>query len=219
MAPLVIITGTGTDVGKTHVACALLRAWGTRSLVVGFKPVETGVGPGPRDAERLASASTFHVKPQTQTFDAPLAPPLAAQLEGREVDVPLILRTAATLREGAGGVVIELAGGLFSPLATDTLNADIVRQLRPTTTLLVAPDRLGVLHDLAATTRAAAHEGVALFGIILNAPGVNDRSTGTNSREARRVTRLPILASLPRAPENVLASALTALLSTVLRAG
>ncbi len=63
-SPLVVVVGTGTDVGKTHVATAVLRAWGVHAKTIGYKPVETGVGPSGvgEDARSLAEASTFHVK-------------------------------------------------------------------------------------------------------------------------------------------------------------
>ena len=60
----------------------------------------------------------------------------------------------------------------------------------------VAPDRLGVLHDVTATVRAASTVGLAVHHIVLSAPAVPDASTGTNAGELR--VGLPVT-SLPRA--------------------
>jgi dethiobiotin synthetase len=212
-APLVVVGGTGTGVGKTHVACALLRAWcAERPGVVGWKPVETGAStpPGP-DQAALAAAGAFHVKPSA-TYPDPVSPHLAARRAGARIDVEELVRHAQELRREAPGVVLELAGGLFSPLTDDLLNADFASRLAPTVLLLVAPDRLGVLHDVLATTRAARAAGLAPSGVLLSAPEAPDASTGTNADELAWFTDLPVLAALPRAPADELAPRLKPLL-------
>src|ERR1700722_4042531 len=117
-ARLVVITGTGTEIGKTHLAEAVLlalRAAGCR--VVGVKPVESGVGQGPTDAARLAAASSFHVKHFGVALKAPVSPHRAARAEG--VTVPIGGRAEPTEPPGAGAdfVMVEPPGGLFPPLA------------------------------------------------------------------------------------------------------
>jgi dethiobiotin synthetase len=200
---LIAITGTGTGIGKTHVACALVRAIGG----AGFKPVESG---GHEDGDRLRAASMFHVKQvPPYLFAAPVSPHLAARMEGRQIEVPKILAAVEAARREVSPLVVELAGGLFSPLAPGVTNAEILAALSPAITILVAPDRLGVLHDVAAVDRAA---GSLITGIILSAPETPDASTGTNAAELPMVSKLKILASLPRAPEEELAPFLGALI-------
>jgi dethiobiotin synthetase len=101
-------------------------------------------------------------------------------------------------------LLVELAGGLYSPLGPDLTNADAARALtlahRATRVLLVAPDRLGVIHDVTAATRAARAESVPLDGVVLSAPATPDPSTGTNELELVRFVTVPILGTLPRAP-------------------
>jgi dethiobiotin synthetase len=202
-SPLVVVTGTGTEIGKTHVASALLRAWGGSARVVGYKPVETGVEPGTEGADAIAlrEASTFHVEHplRRSTFREPLSPHLAARHEGRTLHVDDLVEQARALREQAEGVVVELAGGLFTPLAADLFNADLARALEPTAILLVAPDRLGVLHDVAATSRAARHAGLTLEAVVLSAPSHSDLSTGTNALELHDIVGIRVLATFPRA--------------------
>lgn len=215
-APLLVVTGTGTGIGKTHATAALLHAWARElaafqkePLVAGLKPVESGVTPGaPTDVSTLEQASTFHVKrfPPPYLLARAVSPHLAASDEGRHIELAPICDYVASVRELAHGVAVELAGGLFSPLATDLSNADVARALAPDATVLVAPDRLGVLHDVGAATRAAASTGLSLAGIVLVAPEHPDASTGTNAAELHHVTSLAVLASLPRATIAELAS-------------
>jgi dethiobiotin synthetase len=208
-SPLLVVTGTGTEIGKTHVSVALLLRWGCTARVVGAKPVETGVRPGEmgEDLRRLTSASTFHVKQaltQRYAFVRPVSPHLAARDEGATIDLDRIIADVNALRAPADGVLVELPGGLFSPLTVRRTNADLARALEPTATLLVAPDRLGVLHDVVATATAAASIGMRLTGVVLVAPRNADASTGTNGDALRDVARLPLLGSLPRASEREL---------------
>jgi dethiobiotin synthetase len=76
--------------------------------------------------------------------------------------------------------------------------------LKPDALLLVAPDRLGVLHDVASTTRAASTTPLRVDGIILMAPEQPDASTGRNASELSGVTNVPVLAVLPRAAPDEL---------------
>jgi dethiobiotin synthetase len=193
---LVVITGTGTGIGKTHVAAALVRAWSAHGRVAGLKPVESG---GTADGELLGQMSTFHVQRLHPPYmlARPVSPHLAAREEGRTIDPAVVTAWVDGIRVQADGAVVELAGGFFSPLAPGLTNAELAAALRPDAIVLVAPDRLGVLHDVGAVTRAAPG---AFAGIVLSAPAHPDASTGTNAAELGLVTDVPVLGALPRAP-------------------
>ncbi len=203
MSPLVVVAGTGTGIGKTHVAAALVRAWAPRGRIAGLKPIESG---GRADIELLGRMSTFHVQRLQPPYmlARPVSPHLAARGEGRRIDAATVVRWVESVRRESDGVVVELAGGFFSPLAPGLLNADLAAALRPDAVVLVAPDRLGVLHDVGAVTRAVP--GV-FSGIVLSAPETADASTGTNAAELALVTDVPVLASFPRAPIEALDAA------------
>jgi len=179
--------------------------------VAAIKPIESGVGRdsivGP-DSEILREWSTFHVKqsPPPYLLTRALSPHLAARMDGRRIDFSAVTNWVAQIRAQADGVLVELPGGLFSPLSETPArtNADLARALAPTAIALVAPDRLGVLHDLGAITRAAHVEDLPLSGILLSAPDPGDASTGDNACEVPLVTNVPVLAALPHAPVEVL---------------
>ena len=215
-ARLLVVSGTGTGIGKTHATAALLAAWSrvlsqhgvVEPRIAGLKPVESGAVPGgPSDALTLEQASTFHVKrfPPPYMLARPVSPHLAAAGEGRTLELSVIVGYVEGVRELTDGVAVELPGGLFTPLAPGLSNADVAVALRPDAVLLVAPDRLGVLHDVGAATRAAEALGLSITGVVLVAPELADDSTGTNAAELAQVTRIPVVAVLPRADVATLA--------------
>jgi dethiobiotin synthetase len=202
MAAPVLLVGTGTSVGKTYVAERLLRALATAGRrAFGYKPIESGVnGLEPTDAARLAGAASFHVKqePLRIVFQAPVSPHLAARAQGLTIDASAIHAEIARLRGVVDVLVVELPGGVFSPLTEGLLVAHFARSVPDARVVLVAPDRLGVLHDVGAACRACASVGLPLHGLVLNAPAAPDDSTGRNASELRLVTAVPLLAEIPR---------------------
>jgi dethiobiotin synthetase len=203
---LVLVTGTGTGIGKTHLAEAVLLAFPREAKVIGLKPIESGVEEGVlSDADRLGRASTFHVQHYRVALRTPVAPSVAARREGVVLDVPRLEAEIARVRALADVTLVELPGGLFSPFVDRTLNIDFGAALRPDLTLLVAPDRLGVIHDVLATTSAARPRDFPLHTLALIAPESPDASTGTNAGEiASLLPDLPVVA-VPRAEPDALA--------------
>lgn len=184
---IIAIAGTGTGIGKSHVAVALLMAMKLHARVVGWKPVESGVtGSEGEDEARLRDAGSVAGPPTLRLREA-LSPHLAARRENVTLDARAFADTAAQLSTTHDAVVVEVAGGLFSPLTDEMTNATWLRTLKKMPRIvLVAPDRLGVLHDTYATVRAAAAEGLTIDTVVLSAPETADASTGTNAGELVR---------------------------------
>lgn len=171
--PALFVTGTGTDIGKTYVSCALLRALKARGAAVdAFKPVVSGFDPkdaATSDPARLAAAlgapgDVFRIAPRR--YLAPLSPNIAARLEGDtlrldDMVIDAVAR-AAELRDGL--LLVEGAGGVMSPLTDDRTNLDMAAALGAPV-LLVAGSYLGTIsHVLTALValRAAKVEVVAV---------------------------------------------------------
>ena len=195
-ARLVILAGTGTDVGKTHVAEALIQAnlpSATTRRLVAWKPYESGVVEGqPSDSERLraaalASHAGWRLEPPLRRWSAPLAPPVAAFVEGAPLDHAPLLATLATLRAEADVVLVELAGGLFAPLSATWLGVDLVRHFPEATLVVVASNRLGVLHGTIATVRAARAEHVTVQHLVVCEQATPDPSAAHNLRLLREL--------------------------------
>jgi dethiobiotin synthetase len=200
----VVVVGTGTDVGKTHVSSCLLAHLAAEGVAAAaFKPVATGVDPACEDAEAHARALGAPVEPPAFAYKRPVSPHLAAREEGRPVELGPVVARVAALAQGREVVLVEGAGGLLSPLSDTLLNADLARALSPPggtgRLVLVAADRLGVLHDVRACLEAAAARGLPAPVVVLSAPPRPDASTGSNAAELARVGLPAPAAVFPRA--------------------
>jgi dethiobiotin synthetase len=201
----VVILGTGTGVGKTYFTAALVTAltrMAPEARVAAVKPIETGIpptrrsrGPAPgTDAAALEAVST--VPPYTPhplyAFPDGVSAHLAARRAGRPVSATAVRAwlDAHALRDTALPVtlqIVETAGGAFSPITSRATNFDLARVLEPAVWILVAPDALGVLHDVRATLLAMKAAGRAPDHLVLCAARAADASSGTNAAELRRV--------------------------------
>lgn len=169
------VTGTDTGVGKTVVACALLRSLRARGIDAGaMKPIETGVGgAGPRDALALRAAAgdadpLGDVCPQR--FSLPAAPTVAARDAGERVDLEAVRAAFERLAARHDWLVVEGAGGLLVPAAAGVRMADLAAQLG-LPLLLVARAALGTINHTLLTLEAAAARGLPLVGVVVSHAG------------------------------------------------
>jgi dethiobiotin synthetase len=152
-ARLVVVTGTGTEVGKTWVGARALhhlRANGVR--VAARKPVQSfQPGVGPTDAELLAGATgeePEEVCPRHRWYETPLAPPMAAERLGRPPFRLEDLLTELVWPDAIDVGLVEAVGGPRSPLADDGDTVDLVRGLQPDLVVLVADPGLGAINSV-----------------------------------------------------------------------
>ena len=164
------ITGTDTDVGKTTVAVAILQQCVLQRIDCrAYKPVASGVQSDPSDIDRLWCASgnagtRDDVCPQS--FQLPVAPEQAAAAEGSQVDDAL-LRQGLYPHMRADLVLIEGAGGLFSPLSHHTLNADLARDFQ-IPVVIVDSSRLGAIGRILTAVTAAESVGLTVSAVVLS---------------------------------------------------
>jgi dethiobiotin synthetase len=169
-ARLVFVAGTGTAVGKTWTAAAVLARLRSAGLRVGArKPAQSfDAGEGPTDAEVLAAATgeTPHdVCPRHRWYARALAPPMAADALGAPPFTVGDLVGELYWPDGVDVGLIEGAGGPRSPMATDGDNVRFVSAIEPDLVLLVADAGLGTIN--------AVRMSVAAFGerqivVVLN---------------------------------------------------
>lgn len=167
--PTLLISGTDTNVGKTVATTALVAYWQRHrplQRVALCKPVQTGTG----DRELFQHLFDLDQAPELINplqYQAPLAPPLAAAQEGREIDLALVWNTLQTLQQTYDWVFVEALGGLGSPVTAELTVADLARDwCLPT--VLVVPVRLGAIGQAVAHVALAHYTGVSVKGVILN---------------------------------------------------
>jgi dethiobiotin synthetase len=147
---LVVVTGTGTDVGKTWFTAATLRALAGRGhTVTARKPVQSFTAGDPAtDAHVLAAATgqdRFDVCPRHRWYEHAVAPPMAAEVLGLPRFTIADLARETTAAPG-GTTFVEGAGGPRSPLADDGDTIDLARALPTAAVVLVADAGLGTIN-------------------------------------------------------------------------
>ena len=197
-----LVTGTDTGVGKTVVAAALVLALRQRGVkAVGFKPVETGLGPEePADSMVLAEATGVHVdlmRPLLR-LPEPLAPAVAAERAGVAIDPKALESRIRALRAAGYTLVVEGAGGLLVPLAWGYTALDLARETG-LEAVVVGRAGLGTLNHVALTLEALARGKVPVRGVALNLRGdPPDLAEATNPAAMARLCPGVRLVVLPR---------------------
>lgn len=172
------ITGTGTDIGKTWLACALLRHWrAERRDVAAFKPLLSGFDPQQPQASdagallaalgREAGAAELDAIAPWR-FAAPLSPDMAAAREGRRIDFDeLVAFTRRVASANSGPTLVEGVGGVMVPLdGRHTVRDWIAASGLPC--VLVTGSYLGSLSHALTALEALARVGAGVTAIAVN---------------------------------------------------
>jgi 8-amino-7-oxononanoate synthase len=181
----VLVTGSDTGVGKTHVVSVLARllSAGDRRVQI-VKPVESGrssADPG-GDAARAAQYSGAAEAHTLLTFAAPLSPPAAAQAEGRMIDFSQLLSSVRSL-PAADWRIVEGAGGIASPIDHKGRDwADFALDLGCDCVVLVIANRLGAINQ-ARLAMCRAREIDFPCGVWLNACSPDEPTVAVSNRQ------------------------------------
>lgn len=197
------VTGTDTGVGKTHVACLLvelLKRQGSRVAVM--KPVAAGVEADGlnEDVRKLMAVSNVQadlhdVNPYS--FTPPIAPHIAAQHAGRQIDLDVIASAYTRLKHLSDVVVVEGAGGFLVPLC-DGVNASAIPEKLGLPIVLVVGMRLGCLNHALLTSEAIAARKLHLIGWIANAIDPTMQSLDENIKTLESCINAPCLGVVTR---------------------
>jgi dethiobiotin synthetase len=198
---ILVVSGTGTGVGKTVVTAAvaaLAHARGKRVAVL--KPAQTGVGAGePGDLADVARLVPGITACELARYPEPLAPATAARRAGRPPVTPVAAADAArklaadhdlVLVEGAGGLLVRFTddGGTLADAAA-ALGAPV---------LVVATAGLGTLNHTELTVEALRTRGLICAGVVVGAwPAAADLAAMCNLTDLPAVTGVPLVGALP----------------------
>lgn len=198
---VLVVTGTGTEVGKTVATAALAVVAGHDVVVV--KPVQTGVAPHePGDAQEVRRLAGCAVVEHARLAD-PLAPETAARLVG--ASLPTVADHAERVRalaEAHDTVVVEGAGGLLvrlDPAGGTLLDLAVLLAVHvPVEVVVVVGAGLGTLNHTELTVEALRARGLEPSGLVVGSwprtPGLAERC---NLEDLPRVAGVPLLAVIP----------------------
>jgi dethiobiotin synthetase len=176
------VTAIGTDSGKTHASCAILRELRARGReVLALKPLMSGFSPdklGDSDAGRLLLAMGREATPAAvadicwKSFPEWSAPNVAARRAGVPLAYDQLLTFLQTRMAGfTGTILVEGAGGIMSPLTDEKTNIDLAMDLRAPV-LLMASNYLGAVSHTLTALEALERRGleVAAIGVTQSLP-------------------------------------------------
>ena len=209
-AGVLVVSGTGTGVGKTVVTAAvaaLARASGRRVTVV--KPAQTGVHPGPGsdipDIETITRLSGVTDTHELTRFPDPLSPEAAARVSGLPpADLDAAATFAADLADSHDLVLVEGAGGLLVRYdKTGATLADLAAALGAPVLVVVAAG-LGTLNHTALTLEALAARRLELAGVVVGSwPRVPDLAASENLNDLVTLIGGPLGGLLPEGSGNL----------------
>jgi dethiobiotin synthetase len=203
----IFITGTDTGVGKTYVGSGIAASLRAKGVNVGvMKPAETGcrMRAGnliPADAIRLARAAGAH-DPLTlinpYRFRKPLAPFVAAKLEGKKIQASRIMNAYRALVRRHDFMIIEGAGGIMAPLSRNYLNLDLARAIGLPVVVVARPG-LGTINHTLLTLAALKERGISIAGVVINHSDMRRQGPAerTSPEEIEKISRVPVLGIVP----------------------
>lgn len=207
MIKTIFVTGTDTGVGKTTVTSAMVAFLSLRrKLNVGvMKPFESGLSKGDKDllpwdaiCLREASGSTDDLDLiSPYTFEAPLAPEVAARLENVTIDLNVVDRIYRNIQAHHDLVVIEGAGGIMVPIKKKFFYIDLILRWGAPT-LIVSRLGLGTINHTLLTVNLLKEKGVKILGVVLNnTGGLSDVAARTNPDVLKEYLDVPVLGIFP----------------------
>jgi len=203
----IFVTGTDTGVGKTTITAGLSAFLSLRKKMnVGvMKPFESGLSNRykdllPWDAICLREASGSNddldeISPYT--FESPLAPEVAANLEHIQIDIDIVDRIYHKILKKHDVVIIEGAGGVLVPIKKDMFYVDLIKKWEAPT-IIVSRLGLGTINHTLLTSNLLQSRGVKVLGVILNNnEGADDLAAQTNPELLKRYLNVPVLGVFP----------------------
>jgi dethiobiotin synthetase len=175
------VIGTDTNVGKTYIASALIRHFvQAGNKTVGMKPIASGCEISQHgiwqgqlvNEDALALHEASNIKPALNLinpyrFAPAIAPHIAAQQAGVQVDISVINSAYQQLAAMADVVVVEGAGGFLVPINAQQTMADLAVTLDLPLVLVVGM-RLGCINHALLTVEAIKARGLKLAGWVAN---------------------------------------------------
>lgn len=209
MTKTYFVTGTDTEVGKTVASCALLQAANAQGFnAIGYKPVASGSEQTPeglRNNDALLLQANSRVKlPYSMinpiVFEAPTSPHIISEKMGLPIDFSVINQGLLDIQRQGDWVLVEGAGGWYTPLSTEKTYADwVIEQQLPV--ILVVGVKLGCINHALLTLEAIYAAGLLVAGWIANEVEPAGAYQAEYLATLKRMIKPPCLGIQPYQPE------------------
>ena len=206
MTKYIFITGTNTNVGKTYFGTLLMKHLLQYKKCMAFKPIETGCKISkqklvPADSSKyykLISNTTSLEQINPYRFKEPVSPYLAIKLANKRVYLRNYLKKLEAISDN-NIILIEGAGGAFSPFALDGLNIDFMKLVQ-SKNILIVKDELGCIGSVLSHYYSFREYKVPLDLIILNNYKKNNMD---NLNEIKKYVDTPVHAFGKSSQDNI----------------
>lgn len=199
------VTGTDTEVGKTVASTALLQAARARGRqTAGYKPVASGSDTTPeglRNSDALALqrnsvVSLPYAQVNPYTFAEPTSPHIISEVEQRPIEADVMSAGLRQLETQADWILVEGAGGWFTPLSPALTFADWV-QREQLPVILIVGMKLGCINHAVLTALAVEQSGLRLAGWIANDVQQPGKRHQPYLATLQRMIAAPMLGEIP----------------------
>ena len=205
----IFISGTNTEVGKTFITLNIIKLLESRgSRVNPYKPVETGCKQKlseliPHDSMLFYKAINKRIdlnQINPYRFVEPISPATAIKRSRRKIYIQNYSEKLKDLPYG-DITLIEGAGGLCSPLASDGYNIDFIKKINAPT-ILVAKDEIGVINNVILSINMLTKYKIKLIAIVLNRKANSQPLGMDNYKEIKSLCKTPLIQILNKQHNN-----------------
>lgn len=229
MSKAIFITATGTAIGKTYVSALIAKNLCQNGFKAGyFKAALSGAEEEngtliAGDAKSVCDMSGLAYRIDTKvsyTFESPVSPHLAAELEGKPIEISKVKTDFQAFAPQFDYLCVEGSGGIICPLRVDAGNLlmleDVVKALK-LSCIIVASAELGTINATLLTVAYIRSRGIAMNGIVLNNYDSDDFLHVDNKKQIERMSRLPVIACVKKGDQelDISIDALTAIFEEV----
>ena len=205
----IFISGTNTEVGKTFISENIIKMFELKGIMVSpFKPIETGCRM--KSSKLLPHDSTIFFKAihkritldqiNPYRFIEPISPAAAIKRSRKKIYISSYVKKLKDLPI-SDITIIEGAGGLCSPLASDGYNIDLIKRIN-IPTILVAKDEIGVINNVMLSINMLKKYRIKVLAIVLNRKSNNQPEGMNNYKEISGLTKIPLIQILNKLNNN-----------------
>ena len=194
------ISGTGTDVGKTFITENLIYLLKAKGFTVSpYKPIETGCKKNkskliPSDASKFYKLIDKEIDIDLinpYRFQQPISPNRAIRLANKKIFINDYISRSKLLPKN-DYLIVEGAGGLYSPISTDGYNIDLIKKMK-IPTVLVAKDEIGVINNILLSLDLLKKYKISVLAIILNKINSLQPNGMDNHKDMKSLTKIPLI--------------------------